>query len=77
MAKIMILYAILTAFIIDFSMKSVCSYNNKLKKQITETKNHEINNLGQMTLKFDAPLDCSNMDKPFVYKKQIDQIQSL
>ena len=73
MIKIMVFYAILTAFMIDLSMKSVCSYNNQLKKQKLVSIDHEYNHLGKITLRWDKSLNCSNIDKPFVYKKQIDQ----
>ncbi len=74
MTKLMVIYAILTAFIIDTSMKSVCAYNEKLKNQDKASQDKDINNLGKMTLKFDTSLDCANKDKPFVYKKQVEDI---
>jgi len=73
MIKILIFYAILTAFIIDSSMKSVCAYNDKLKNQKLISIYYEYNHLGKISLRWDESLNCSNKDKPFVYKKQIDQ----
>ena len=74
MIKLMVIYAILAAFAIDTSMKSVCAYNEKLKSQNLGSQQEDINQLGKMTLKFDELLDCRNKDKPFVYEKQVNDI---
>ena len=67
----MVIYAILAAFAIDTSMKSVCAYNEKLKDQDIASQNKDINHLGNVTLKFDEILNCKDKDKPFVYEKQV------
>ena len=74
MTKLMVIYAILAAFAIDTSMKSVCSHNGYLKSQDLETQQEDINHLGKMTLRFDELLDCRDKDKPFVYEKQVKNI---
>ena len=70
----MVIYAILAAFAIDTSMKSVCAYNENLKSQDLESQQEDINQLGKMTLRFDELLDCRDKDKPFVYEKQVKNI---
>ena len=67
--------AIVTAFCVDTAMKSVCSYNKRLeqKKSILQEDN-ELSQLGTMTIWYNKLLDCKNMDKPFVYEKQMKQI---
>ena len=77
MIKIMVIYAILAAFVIDTSMKAVCSYNDKLKEQDSASQKEDINQLGNVTLKFDKLLDCKNKDKPFVYEKQVKEISKI
>ena len=74
MTKLMVIYAILAAFAIDTSMKSVCAHNENLKSQDIESQQEDINELGKMTLKFDELLDCRDKDKPFVYEKQVKNI---
>ena len=74
MIKLMVIYAILAAFVIDTSLKSVCAYNENLKSQDFESQQEDINELGKMTLKFDELLDCRDKDKPFVYEKQVKNI---
>ena len=74
MVKIMVVLAIVTAFCVDAAMKSVCSYNKRLEQKKTILQNSEISNLGEMTVRYDKVLNCKNMDKPFVYKKQMQRI---
>ena len=74
MIKLMVIYAILAAFVIDTSLKSVCAHNENLKSQDIESQQEDINELGKMTLKFDERLDCRDKDKPFVYEKQVKNI---
>ena len=70
--------AIVTAFCVDTAMKSVCSYNKRLeqKKSILQ-KDNELSQLGTMTIRYNKLLDCKNMDKPFVYEKQMKQIMMI
>ena len=74
MIKLMLIYAILAAFAIDISMKSVCAHNENLKSIDLESQQEDINHLGKMTLRFDELLDCRDKDKPFVYEKQVKKI---
>ena len=78
MFKIMIIIGLVSAFLVDTSIKAVCNYNDKLntKQSIIEDKvgrNSPIN----MSIKFEELIDCSNVDKPFVYSKQINELKEL
>ena len=77
MTKLMVIYAILAAFAIDTSMKSVCAHNENLKSQDLESQQEDINHLGKMTLRYDELLDCRDKDKPFVYEKQVKEISKI
>ena len=77
MAKLMVIIAIVTAFCVDAAMKSVCSYNKRLEQKKTALKSSEVSDLGTMTVRFKKVLDCKNMDKPFVYKKQMQTIMMM
>ena len=47
-------------------------FNNlKLEDQDNVSRKEDINQLGNITLKFNKLLNCKNMHKPFVYKKKI------
>ena len=73
----MIILAIVTAFCVDTAMKSVCSYNKRLEQKKTSLQNSVVSFLGTMTIRYDKMLDCKNMDKPFVYKKQMQAIMMM
>ena len=70
----MVVLAIVTAFCVDTAMKSVCSYNKRLEQKKTIRQNSEISNLGEMTVRSDKMLNFKNMDKPIVYKKQMQRM---
>ena len=72
MLKLMIIIAVVSAFCVDAAMKSVCSYNKRLEQKKTALQNSGVSYLSTMTIRYDKVLDCKNMDKPFVYKKQME-----
>ena len=78
MFKIIIIIGLVSAFLVDTSIKSVCSYNAKLKKVqsiiLKKTGNDSPIN---MSLDFEEMINCSNVDKPFVYARQIEQLKNL
>ena len=78
MFKIMIITGLVSAFLVDTSIKAVCSYNAKLstEQSIIEDK-VGIGSSINMSLQFEEFIDCSNVDKPFVYAKQINQLKEL
>ena len=77
MAKLMVILAIVTAFCVDTTLKSVCSYNKRLEQKKTTIQKSKVSDLGTMTVRYDKVLDCKNMDKPFVYKKQMQTIMMM
>ena len=78
MLKLMIIIAVVTAFCVDTAMKSVCSYNKRLEqKKSILLEDNELSRLGTMTIRYNKVLDCKNMDKPFVYEKQMKQIMMI
>ena len=47
-----------------------------MKKSILQEDN-ELSQLGTITIRYNKSLDCKNMDKPFVYEKQMKQIMMI
>ena len=74
MLKLMMILAIVTAFCVDTAIKSVCAYNKRLEQKKSILQDSEASHLGTMTIRYKKVLDCKNMDKPFVYEKQMKQI---
>ena len=74
----MIIIAVVSAFCVDTAIKSVCAYNKRLEqKKYTLQGDNELSQLGTMTIRYNKLLDCKNMDKPFVYEKQMKQIMMI
>ena len=76
MFKVIIIIAILTGFAVDTSLKSVCAYNRKIESE-RFFLSEELSYLGKMSIKYYKTLSCENMDKPFIYKKQANELINL
>lgn len=74
----MVITGLVSAFLVDTSIKAVCSYNAKLntEQSIIEDKVGRDSPIN-MSIQFEEFIDCSNVDKPFVYAKQINQLKDL
>ena len=77
MLKLMMILAIVTAFCVDTAIKSVCAYNKRLEQKQSILQNSEVSHLGTTSIRYNKVLNCKNMDKPFVYEKQMKQIMQM